>query len=667
MKSIRIRMMLLFGVSTALFLGILVAIVVFQVNRSFVSFAKSTSSMIVNARAEEIGKLMSGYTHEIRTMTHIAAISSGNIDIAKKYFAGKDFESNSDFDYMLYILPSGETSNSKLTMTNTSDRDYFKGIFQEGKDSYTSKPLISKSTGKRVVILAQAIKDKGGKPVAILGAGVTLDMFSKSAAEIKIGQSGYGWVADGTGLIIAHPNQDVVMKLNVLESNKTGYKGLEEAGKLMVEGKSGTYLITKPDGTPAIIIFSPIPNTPNWVLGVTVPEKELLSPGYSLLKTIGIVIIVILCALFLVIHFITSYITHPLTIAAEHLNKIGDGDFTNKVSDVFLKKQDEIGIIAHAIDRMQLAITNVVKSIKKSSHELASSAQQMNLTSSSFSVNAQNSASTIEELTAAIEEISAGMDSVANNAVDQTEKTKSLISKMDNLSHAVEEMSARISETLAQGEDISEKSREGAAALEMMNKSMTSITDSSSDMINIVKIINDISDQINLLSLNAAIEAARAGDAGRGFAVVADEISKLADQTAQSIKDIDRLIRQNSEEIDKGKSAIDATTITFKSVTNGIAAIAEKIHIISSHMEQQTSIYSEVQNEAGQVKMRTEEITHAMDEQKVAVREVMQSIASINDGTQQNAAGAEELAGSMEGLSQLADRLTNEIGTFKVK
>ena len=111
------------------------------------------------------------------------------------------------------------------------------------------------------------------------------------------------------------------------------------------------------------------------------------------------------------------------------------------------------------------------------------------------------------------------------------------------------EMGQKTRDTSSLTESISDQARTGSKSLEDMNESITKISASSGEVKNIIGIINDISDKINLLSLNAAIEAARAGEAGRGFAVVADEISKLADQTAQSIKGISDLIRENDSEI----------------------------------------------------------------------------------------------------------------------
>jgi methyl-accepting chemotaxis protein len=378
-----------------------------------------------------------------------------------------------------------------------------------------------------------------------------------------------------------------------------------------------------------------------------------------------IILLVIICVILVAVGLLFSMmIRRPIMINLEFAKTIANGDFTGAVEE---DRKDEFGALGKSMNNLVDKVGKVVLNSHRVSSELATASNELSATAISFAENAQNQASTVEEVTATIEEISGGMEMVSSNAEDQNKSMESLLAMMKDLSVVVNEMNVRVSEALSMGESISFKSKRGAEALDMMTSSMTNITNSSGDMVNIIKIINDISNQINLLSLNAAIEAARAGEAGKGFAVVADEISKLADETAQSIKDIDNLIKQNSDEISKGQGSIDTALGTTQEVADLIGVMAGKIGEISSGMARQTEIYSGVQNQATNVKNRSEEITNAMEEQKIAVKEIMLSVANINEMTQSNAAGAEEMASTSESVSSLAENLWRDLSYFKLK
>ncbi|HQL81681.1 MAG TPA: methyl-accepting chemotaxis protein, partial [Spirochaetota bacterium] len=186
-----------------------------------------------------------------------------------------------------------------------------------------------------------------------------------------------------------------------------------------------------------------------------------------------------------------------------------------------------------------------------------------------------------------------------------------LLGTMENLSGIIVIMNTLVEEALVMIDQISNNALSGEKSLAVMSESMGNIRKSSQEMTGVIQIINDISDKINLLSLNAAIEAARAGDAGRGFAVVADEISKLADQTTSSIKSIDSLIRTNEQEIINGNRNVSETVGKINSIISDIEKIVEKITVISNKMSEQTVANQTVNENAEKVKVRSEQITNA--------------------------------------------------------
>ncbi len=190
-----------------------------------------------------------------------------------------------------------------------------------------------------------------------------------------------------------------------------------------------------------------------------------------------------------------------------------------------------------------------------------------------------------------------------------------------------------------------------------MSRSFSTVNEGSGKMTGIVGMIGDISDKTNLLSLNAAIEAARAGEAGRGFAVVADEISKLADQTAASIKEIDGLIKSNVEEIGRGMTNMEATVNTIMQIIQGVTNINEEIDDVSRQMESQKDINRKVTGEAKEVAGMSDEIKGSMHDQKTAIAEIVKSITNINEITQVYSNGARTLSEKSRDL----DRMVREL------
>ncbi|MGV7928087.1 MAG: methyl-accepting chemotaxis protein [Spirochaetota bacterium] len=401
----------------------------------------------------------------------------------------------------------------------------------------------------------------------------------------------------------------------------------------------------------------------DWIIGTGVYVDNVRAMLREVFMEVAALSAIIIIMISLVLALAVRSILKSIKLLIFLTKKISDGDFTERIA---VDRKDEIGLLVENLNSSAENLKGLVSKIIQSSDSLAASAEEMTSSSVSFADNAQNQAASAEQVTATVEEVSAGVENTAANSLELFRQLGGFSTQMAKLSESINEMEKKLRETLVISSDISATAKSSEHSLNEMTASMSRITERSGEMTGIVDMINDISEKINLLSLNAAIEAARAGEAGRGFAVVANEIGKLAEQTATSIKEIDGFIRGNNDEINSGMVSIRSAIDTINSIIGGVNRMEEMMNGLGESMKKQLDANATANRDALEMRQRTDEIKTMTEEQKTAVTEIVKSVSNINELTQANASGAEEMAGTSESLASMAENLKKELSIFRI-
>jgi methyl-accepting chemotaxis protein len=526
-------------------------------------------------------------------------------------------------------------------------------------------------------MVCEPILGDGGELVGMLGATYNLARLDALIEGIKFKETGYGFIVDRTGLIVANPSlPEAIGKLSigtkrVDPSAKLGFSEVDDALLGMFQKVSANWNEPAVGGYPfggvdydGVLVPISLQGGQHWAVAVMAPLAEVYREVNSLFRVMTAISALFIAAAFLFVVRISRKVSAPISLLRDECLVMASGNLREHA--IRILSDDEIGDLAEGFAVMKKNLSGLITKVKIEAENLASAGAELQVQSTTCSTAAEDVSRAMLDVTHRTGAQTESTENVFRTANEIYDITQSVL----DMTHKVNGIASETSKNASEGQSVVEKAMkqmkeigDGSSAVE---DAVVGLADGYHEISEIVNLISSIAKQTNLLALNAAIEAARAGEYGRGFAVVAEEVRNLAESSNSAAQKIASLISDNQNKMEQ-------TVVAAKSAASGVSA---GIEIVDSAGEIFDGIASSIISLSAQIQEVSSSIERIADgNQNLAeliggVKEMSENnIADLNgvsSTTEEQLASNQEIAAACNKLADMAAELQEESAHFEV-